>query len=98
MMPSDLVQTATDVIGELQAQAEVETINEPHVVMCRDPLVGTMPKAVYGPFPNAVEALAYAEVLEKDVNRGQAEGEPPWEVAVAPIYPPAHERGNTAVA
>jgi hypothetical protein len=81
-------QAATSLLNAMEAEFESEFLDGPYVVMVRDPTIDTMPKSVVGPFPSVIEALAYAERIEKDLEAFWERSDPLPEVAVAPLLAP----------
>jgi hypothetical protein len=81
-------QTATNLLNQMEGEFETEFLDGPYVVMMRDPLLDTMPKSVVGPFPSVIDALAYAERIEKDLRTHWERSDPMPVVAVAPLLSP----------
>ncbi len=64
------------------AASEIELLDGPHIVVCRDTETGD---AMYsGPFPTGLEALARAQ---RDHDSERAAGSTTLEFSVAPLFP-----------
>lgn len=83
-------EDALSLLHDLMAQHKAEEVDRAvgWVVVCHDDLDCSI--TLHGPFEDPLEALAWAEALERDCNRGRVAGDPndpPWRATVQPLLP-----------